>query len=75
MIISRKHDARVITEAASTGRMSIASLSLGGEYSPSLNSAVDAAATSGVLMVVAAGNSAIDACGKKHIRCQLAEIC
>jgi subtilisin family serine protease len=37
--------------------------SLGGSYSPALNSAVDALAGSGVLPVVAAGNSTEDACG------------
>jgi subtilisin family serine protease len=36
--------------------------SLGGGSSPSLNSAVDSLASSGVLPVVAAGNSAADAC-------------
>ncbi|MEW1864559.1 S8 family peptidase [Streptomyces sp. NPDC088194] len=37
--------------------------SLGGDYSPAVNSAVDALADSGVLPVVAAGNDTKDTCG------------
>ena len=54
---------RVVGESATSGRKSIASLSLGGDYSESLNTAVNTASTSGVMMVVAAGNDSKDACG------------
>jgi subtilisin family serine protease len=41
---------------------SVANMSLGGSVSAAVNSAVDAASNAGVVMVVAAGNSAADAC-------------
>jgi len=46
----------------STGKPSVANMSLGGGYSASLNAAVKAAVDSGVTFVVAAGNSNADAC-------------
>ena len=41
---------------------SVASMSLGGNYSPSINAAVHDAIRAGVVFVVAAGNEATDAC-------------
>jgi subtilisin family serine protease len=41
---------------------SVANMSLGGSLSTATNNAVDAASANGVVMVVAAGNSAADAC-------------
>jgi subtilisin family serine protease len=55
---------RMILDASTSGRKAVASISLGGEYSESLNAAVDTAATAGILMVVAAGNDSTDACGE-----------
>jgi subtilisin family serine protease len=40
----------------------VANLSIGGGFSPSLNSAIDRAVADGISMVVAAGNSNADAC-------------
>ncbi len=48
--------------AASTLRPAVANLSLGGGYSSALNAAVAGAVSKGVTMVVAAGNSNVDAC-------------
>ncbi|KAG8787493.1 subtilisin-like serine protease [Serendipita sp. 405] len=51
----------VVTNAKSTGRPSIGSMSLGGEKSDALDQAVSAAIKAGVPFVVAAGNSNVDA--------------
>ncbi|KAH8196440.1 hypothetical protein TruAng_009400 [Truncatella angustata] len=52
-----------VNDATSNGRQSksVLSLSLGGSYSATFNNAVNAAYTSGVLTVVAAGNDAANA--------------
>ncbi|KAJ3411110.1 serine protease [Chytridiales sp. JEL 0842] len=52
----------VAREARRTGRKSVANMSLGGEKSEVLDLAIKAAIESGVTFVVAAGNSAKDAC-------------
>jgi len=44
------------------GKKSVASMSLGGGKMQAVNDAVDAAVDAGVVVVVAAGNSAMDAC-------------
>jgi subtilisin family serine protease len=54
----------MVGDAQTSGRKAVGSLSLGGGFSETLNSAVNAASASGVLMVVAAGNDAEDACGE-----------
>ena len=46
-----------------TGQRCVANMSLGGGFSQAENDAVNAAVASGVVMVVAAGNSNDDACG------------
>jgi subtilisin family serine protease len=43
------------------GTPAVANLSLGGDYSPALNAAVERAVSAGISVVVAAGNSAVDA--------------
>lgn len=48
--------------AANSLRPAVANMSLGGGFSSSINAAVAGAVTSGVTMVVAAGNSSADAC-------------
>merc|ERR1711939_945701 len=48
--------------AATTGRPSIANLSLGGSYSQALNDATKAAVDADITMLVAAGNSNKNAC-------------
>jgi subtilisin family serine protease len=48
--------------AANARRPAVANLSLGGFYSPSMNSALDGLARSGVFPVVAAGNEDVNAC-------------
>ena len=48
--------------ASSTLRPAVANMSLGGGYSSSVNTAVANAVKAGVTMVVAAGNSNVDAC-------------
>jgi subtilisin family serine protease len=48
--------------AAHANKPAVANLSLGGYYSPSMNSAVDGLARSGVFPVVAAGNDDTNAC-------------
>mmetsp|Transcript_16711 Transcript_16711/g.27919 ORF Transcript_16711/g.27919 Transcript_16711/m.27919 type:complete len:401 (+) Transcript_16711:37-1239(+) len=53
----------VTGQAATTGRKSVANLSLGGGFSQATNNAALAAFNSGVTMVVAAGNDNSDACG------------
>jgi len=45
-----------------TGQLAVANMSLGGDLSQSLNDAVQRATDDGIVMVVAAGNSAADAC-------------
>lgn len=45
------------------GAGGVANMSLGGGYSQAMNDAVDASVESGVVYAIAAGNSAIDACG------------
>eukprot|EP00341_Mesodinium_pulex_P009707 CAMPEP_0116950772 /NCGR_PEP_ID=MMETSP0467-20121206/39681_1 /TAXON_ID=283647 /ORGANISM="Mesodinium pulex, Strain SPMC105" /LENGTH=404 /DNA_ID=CAMNT_0004635607 /DNA_START=20 /DNA_END=1234 /DNA_ORIENTATION=+ len=52
----------VASQAAATGKPSVANLSLGGGYSETQNDAVEAAVSAGVTMVVAAGNDDKDAC-------------
>lgn len=52
----------VAQQCRSRGRTCIANLSLGGGFSRSLNSAVDAATGNRVLSIVASGNEATDAC-------------
>jgi len=47
-----------------TERKCVANMSLGGGFSPSLNTAVKNAVAAGVVMVVAAGNDNNDACSK-----------
>jgi len=44
------------------GVPAVANLSIGGGFSPSMNSAIDRAVADGISMVVAAGNSNVDAC-------------
>jgi len=45
------------------GQLAVANMSLGGGYSEALNAAVQSVIDDGVTMVVAAGNSDMDACG------------
>jgi len=45
------------------GTPAVANMSLGGALSPALNDAVQSAVAAGIVMVVAAGNDAADACG------------
>ncbi|ORX93785.1 serine protease [Basidiobolus meristosporus CBS 931.73] len=52
----------VAEQAKSTGRKSIANVSLGGGKSPAIVEAVEAAVKSGVSFIVAAGNESQDAC-------------
>jgi len=52
----------VASQAKSTGRPSVANMSLGGSKSTATNNAVAAAVTAGVTFVVAAGNENQDAC-------------
>lgn len=52
----------VVDQASTSGKKSIANLSLGGSYSQAQNDALAAAYDSGVLMVVAAGNDNHPAC-------------
>lgn len=52
----------VVGQVQTTGRKSLANLSLGGSFSQAQNDALAAAYDSGVLMVVAAGNNDYDAC-------------
>lgn len=52
----------VVEQADTTGRKSVANLSLGGSFSQAQNDALAAAYDAGVLMVVAAGNDNYDAC-------------
>ncbi|KAJ7250761.1 serine protease [Mycena rebaudengoi] len=58
----------VSTEAAASGRPSIVSMSLGGGASAALDSAVAALTASGVHVVVAAGNSNVDAANTSPAR-------
>ncbi|KAF9642310.1 serine protease [Thelephora ganbajun] len=51
----------VRTTAPTTGRPSVASMSLGGDFSTSLNDAVNNLVTAGVTTVVAAGDENVDA--------------
>lgn len=51
----------VMTNAKSTGKPSIASMSLGGDQSQALDDAVTKLITAGVQVIVAAGNSNVDA--------------
>lgn len=53
----------VAAAASTSGKKSIANMSLGGGFSQVQNDAVAAAVASGVTMVVAAGNDDSDACG------------
>ena len=53
----------MVSDAASSGRKSVGSMSLGGSFSDTLNAAVNVASSAGTLMVVAAGNDTTDACG------------
>ncbi len=45
------------------GKTAVLNMSLGGGFAAFLNNAVDAAVDAGIVSVVAAGNSAVDACG------------
>lgn len=58
----------VVSDAASQQRPAVANLSLGGDPSASVDLAVANAVQAGVTMVVAAGNSAADACGSSPAR-------
>jgi cerevisin len=58
----------VITNVQSTGRPSIASMSLGGNPSDALDAAVNQAITAGITVVVAAGNANTDATGQSPAR-------
>lgn len=49
--------------AKTPGKTAVLNMSLGGGYASYLNSAVDAAVDAGIVSAVAAGNSAVDACG------------
>ena len=49
-------------QSQTTGRRSVANLSLGGGFSQTQNDAIEAATSAGVTMVVAAGNDNSDAC-------------
>jgi subtilisin family serine protease len=49
--------------AKTPGKTAVLNMSLGGGYAGYLNNAVDAAVDSGIVSAVAAGNSAVDACG------------
>ena len=49
--------------AKTPGKTAVLNMSLGGGYNRNLNTAVDAAVDAGVVSAVAAGNSAVDACG------------
>lgn len=60
---------RIIGDAAVSGRKAIASMSLGGSLSQTLNAAVNAASIAGVMVVVAAGNDSMDACGERRFVC------
>ncbi len=51
------------TQACLPGVPAVANMSLGGGYSPALNSAVAAAVADGIVFAVAAGNETADACG------------
>ncbi|KAK9762391.1 hypothetical protein K7432_011908 [Basidiobolus ranarum] len=52
----------VANQAKSTGRKSVANMSLGGGNSDALNDAITAAVKAGVSFIVAAGNESQDAC-------------
>lgn len=52
----------VTQQSQTTGRRSVANLSLGGGFSQTQNDAIEAATSAGVTMVVAAGNDNSDAC-------------
>jgi len=52
----------MVGNAQTTGKKSVANLSLGGSYSEVINDATEAAVTSGIFMAVAAGNSNANAC-------------
>jgi cerevisin len=58
----------VVTNAQSTGKPSIASMSLGGGVSDALDSAVNEAIAAGITMIVAAGNSNADAATQSPAR-------
>jgi subtilisin family serine protease len=49
--------------AKTPGKTAVLNMSLGGGYAAYLNAAVDAAVDAGIVSVVAAGNSSVDACG------------
>ena len=49
--------------AKTPGKTAVLNMSLGGGFAGYLNNAVDAAVYAGVVSVVAAGNSSVDACG------------
>ena len=49
--------------AKTPGKTAVLNMSLGGGYAAYLNTAVDAAVDAGIVSAVAAGNSAVDACG------------
>jgi subtilisin family serine protease len=49
--------------AKTPGKTAVLNMSLGGGFAGYLNNAVDAAVDAGVVSVVAAGNSSVDACG------------
>lgn len=54
---------RIIKDVTVSGHKAVASLSLAGGPSVALNAACASAHAAGVLVVVAAGNAAKDACG------------
>ncbi|KAH7337443.1 serine protease [Rhizoctonia solani] len=58
----------VVTSAASSGRPSIATLSLGGSANSALDSAISAAIGKGIHFTVAAGNSNVDAANTSPAR-------
>jgi cerevisin len=58
----------VITNAATTGKPSVVSMSLGGSPSDALDAVVNQAVTAGITVVVAAGNSNVDASGQSPAR-------
>ncbi|KNE72590.1 hypothetical protein AMAG_17033 [Allomyces macrogynus ATCC 38327] len=59
----------VVNRATSTGRPSIINMSISGDFSTFLNNAITAATQANVHVVVAAGNSATDACVKSPSSC------
>ncbi|KAJ3351160.1 subtilisin-like serine protease [Allomyces javanicus] len=64
----------VVNRATSTGRPSIINMSISGDFSTFLNNAITAATQANVHVVVAAGNSAADACVKSPSSCSAAVV-